>query len=125
MGVKTEPSYRYFWSSHEELRDNYISRLMNISRFSWLLAHVHLNDNLILPRKGCDNYDKPHKIRPLIDKLRSSFRRTCKATKEQAVDESVVKFKGRIAFKQYMPTKPINEATRLGSEQTRTVLFVI
>ncbi|KAK2725982.1 hypothetical protein QYM36_000454, partial [Artemia franciscana] len=91
----TEPSYRYFWSSHEELRDNYISRLMNISRFSWLLAHVHLNDNLILPRKGCDNYDKPHKIRPLIDKLRSSFRRTCKATKEQAVDESV--YTGKLA----------------------------
>lgn len=73
MGVKTVPSYRDFWSSHDELRDNYISGLMNISRFSWLLAHVHLNDNLILPRKGSDNYDKLYKIRPLIEELRSSF----------------------------------------------------
>ncbi|KAK2718229.1 hypothetical protein QYM36_005521 [Artemia franciscana] len=79
----------------------------------WRLAHRHLNDNLILPRKGSDNYGKLYKIRPLIDKLRSSFRRTCKHTKKQIIDESMVKLKGRIAFKQYMPMKPIKQGYKI------------
>ncbi|KAK2724591.1 hypothetical protein QYM36_001172 [Artemia franciscana] len=108
MGVQKLQSYRDIWLSHDELRDNYISGLMNISRFSWLLTHAHLNDNLILSQKGSDNYDKLYEIRPVIDKLYLSFLRTCKPTKEQAVDKSMVNFKGPITFKQYMPMKPIN-----------------
>ncbi|KAK2704603.1 hypothetical protein QYM36_016860 [Artemia franciscana] len=52
-------------------------------------------------------------IRPLLDKLSPSFQRTYKPTREQAVNESKVKFKECIDFKQYMPMKPIKQGDKI------------
>lgn len=41
MGIKKLPSYRDYWSSSELLHDNYISKQMNVKRFSWILSHLH------------------------------------------------------------------------------------
>ncbi|XP_065562368.1 uncharacterized protein LOC136028456 [Artemia franciscana] len=109
MGVKIAPSYQDFWSNYNELRDNYISGMINISCFIWLLVNIHVNDNLILQQKGGNNYDKLYKIKPLNGKLCSSFLRTYKSTKEQAVNKSIVKFKEWIVFKQYIHMKPIKQ----------------
>ncbi|MGH0160560.1 UNVERIFIED_CONTAM: hypothetical protein FKN15_039459 [Acipenser sinensis] len=93
MGVKTAPSYHDFWSSYAELRCHYISTLMGVNRFSWLLANFHLNDNVLIPERNDPSLDKLYKIRPLIEKLRNNFQKHYSPRKEQAVDELMVKFK--------------------------------
>lgn len=45
MEVKQLPSYRDYWSVNEQLNDSYISNLMTVNRFGFLLSHLHLNDN--------------------------------------------------------------------------------
>jgi hypothetical protein len=77
------------------------------NRFSWPLGYIQLNDNSELPKKGEEEYDKLYKIRPLLEVLSKTYLKSYRPTKMQAIDDSVIKFKGRSSIKQYMPLKPI------------------
>lgn len=50
--------------------------------------------------------DKLHKVRYMLDKIRNSFKSEYIPHEEISVDESMVPFKGRLSFKQYMKDKP-------------------
>jgi len=50
MGIKRMPSYRDYWSSHLDLHDSYISGLMTVNRFGWLLSTLHINNNVMMPK---------------------------------------------------------------------------
>lgn len=113
MGIKRLPSYRDYWSTDEDLNDPYISKLMPVNRFSWLLSHIHLNDNSQLPRRDDPNYDKIFKIRPFITAVKENFQKHYNLQHNIAIDESMVKFKGRSSLKQYMPRKPIKRGYKI------------
>lgn len=66
-----------------------------------------------MPKKGEPGFDKLYKIRPFIDGLKTKFKQYYSPTKEQSVDESMVKFKGRSSFKQYLPNKPIKRGYKI------------
>ncbi|XP_018364713.1 PREDICTED: piggyBac transposable element-derived protein 3-like [Trachymyrmex cornetzi] len=113
MGVKRLPSYRDYWSSNPQLNDAYISSTMPVKRFSFLLGNLHLNDRNKEPKKGDANFDKLYKIRPFIEKISETYLHHYDPTKEQFIDESMVKFKGRNTMKQYMPQKPIKRGYKV------------
>lgn len=100
-------SYTDYWSSCPELWDPYISSLMNVNRFGFLLSNIQLNDNSVVSKEGEPNFDKLYKIRPFIDGLKTKFQVHYNPTEKESIDESMVKYKGRSAFKQYMPKKNI------------------
>ncbi|KAJ8942608.1 hypothetical protein NQ314_010029 [Rhamnusium bicolor] len=103
MGIKHLPSYRDHWSSEPDLHDYFISNLMSVNRFRWLLGNLHLNDNISMPR----NYDKLYKLRPFLSSLEESFQRCLHLHEHVAIDEGMIRFKGRNSLKQYMPKTPI------------------
>lgn len=113
MGIKKLPSLRDYWSSRPELRDMYVSSCMPRDRFIWLLRHLHLNDNSLQPKKNAPNFDKLYKVRPLLNTLSATFASAYKPSKNQAIDESMIRFKGRSAIKQYMPLKPIKRGYKV------------
>lgn len=113
MGIKKQPSYRDYWSSMPELRDHYISSKMSRDRFAWHLGNIHLNDNSQQPDRASANFDKLYKVRPLIKKLGETFMSSYKPSKCQAIDESMVKFKGRSSLRQYMPMKPVKRGYKV------------
>lgn len=113
MGIKKSPSYRDYWSSAPDLHDAYISMFMPLKRFSWLLSNIHLNDNNCMPAKNSPNYDKLYKIRPLLDIMKRNFQENYRPSEKIAIDESMVKFKGRNYLKQYMPKKPIKRGYKI------------
>lgn len=51
MGIKAQASYRDYWSSRPELNDGFISKIMPIRRFDWILSNIHLNDSTLMPKK--------------------------------------------------------------------------
>ncbi|GFY43087.1 piggyBac transposable element-derived protein 4 [Trichonephila inaurata madagascariensis] len=73
MGIKRLPSYRDFWSTNEILHDAFVSRLMPVRKFIWILGNIHLNDNNLMPKKSEKNFDKLYKVRPLLDHLSEMF----------------------------------------------------
>lgn len=113
MGIKKQCSYRDYWSSAPDLHDPYLSSLMSVNRFGWLLSHIHLNDNSLIPKKSESSYDKLYKIRPFIQTLLNNFQKAYNPSKIIVIDESMVKFTGRNSNKQYMPKKPIKRGFKI------------
>nr|CAH7713898.1 unnamed protein product [Callosobruchus chinensis] len=121
MGIKKLPSYRDYWSSRPELRDLFISQTLSRDRFIWLHGHFHLNDNSVIPSRESPNYDKLYKVRPVLDTLSKTFMNCYKPSKNQSIDESMIRFKGRSTLKQYMPQKPIKRGYKVVVSRGRMV----
>lgn len=113
MGIKRSPSYRDYWSSAADLHDSFISKVMSVNRFGWLLSHLHLNDNILQPARNHPNFDKLYKVRPLLSELSTRFAQNYLPTEVLAIDESMIKFKGRSSLKQYMPKKPVKRGYKV------------
>lgn len=113
MGIKVLPSYRDYWSTDNDLNDPYISKLMVVNRFGWMLSHLHLNNNALLRNRQQPDFDKLYKVGPFIDALQKNFQKHYKPHENIAIDESMIKFKGRCGLKQYMPKKPIKRGFKV------------
>ena len=76
---------------------------MSSRRFELLLKFLHLNDSRKQPARGEVGYDK---VRPLLDTVVNNFHESYTPSENLLIDESMIGFKGRLAFLQYMPKKP-------------------
>ena len=106
MGVHLLPSLADYWSSDSLLGVPGICLGMPIDRFKALLHCMHINDNSKAVPRNQPGYDRLHKIRPMIERLRQTWRTCYNPPREQSIDEAMVGFKGRNVMKQYMPMKP-------------------
>jgi len=119
MDIKKLP-YRDYWSTNQQLNDPYISAIMPFNRFSFIMSHLHINDNEKEPNKEDLSYNKLYKIRPMITCLNKNFKNCFKPNMHQNLDESIVKFKGRSTLKQYNPMKPIKHGYKLWVRADKT-----
>ena len=74
---------------------------------------MHLNDNAKMPSRNDPNYDKLYKIRTLLEMLSQNFLVYYKPSEKQAIDESMVKFKGKRTLKQYNPKNSIKRGFKI------------
>ena len=72
-----------------------------------ILRFQHLNDSTEYIPKGQPGYDALYKLRPFMDPLLENFQAAYSLGQEISIDESMIGFKGRLYFIQYMPDKPI------------------
>ena len=104
FGVKSLPETRLFFGPR-------IRKLRN--RFEKIRQYLHLNNREnMLPRED-PNFDKLFKIQPLLDTLSATFREEYRQSKFVSIDEGMVKYKGRLGFKQYMPMKPVKRGIKI------------
>ena len=75
--------------------------------------NLHLCDNSKMPQRGEPNFDKLFKVREFLNDLNTNFRINYNPHREQAVDEAMIKYKGRTSLKQYMPMKPIKRGLKM------------
>ncbi|XP_022793844.1 piggyBac transposable element-derived protein 4-like [Stylophora pistillata] len=113
FGIKSLPETRMYWS-----RDNFIGvptvqKVMPRNRFEKIRQYLSLNNRLnMLPRNN-PRYDKLFKVRPLLNRLPSTFREEYRPLKYVSIDKGMVKYKGRLGFKQYMPMKPVKRGIKV------------
>jgi len=100
MGVLKYPRQEMYWQL--KFRVNIIANTMTRNRFFSLRQHLHVINNLDIPR---DNSDKFVKVRPLFDTLNSRCKQLS-VERNISVDEQIVPFKGHLSIKQYMKGKP-------------------
>jgi hypothetical protein len=60
-----------------------------------------------------DGYDKLCKVRPVINMAKERFSNSYKPHKHIAIDEAMIKWTGRLSFKQYLPAKPIKRGIKV------------
>lgn len=100
IGCLKHTRIRLYWTN--EHRVNIIADNMSRNRFFQLRSCFHVMNNDDIPE---NNVDKFIKVRPLFN----SFLNRCKELPVEtnlAVDEQIVKFKGKLGVKQYMKGKP-------------------
>ncbi len=64
-------------------------------------------------KKGTDEYECLHRIRPLYDSLRVACKAVYHPDKNLSVDERIVATKARISLKQYIKNKPTKWGIKL------------
>ena len=74
---------------------------MNRRRYFQLLKVLHFVYN----SSGSSAEDRLWKVRPIIDPLVSRYKSAFKPYRNLCIDESLLLWKGRLFFKQYIPTK--------------------
>ena len=73
---------------------------MASNRFQQLLKFIHFADNEI-----ADQQDRLYKLRPLVERLCKNFSDLRIPDEMLATDETMIKFRGRLLFRQYIRGK--------------------
>jgi hypothetical protein len=76
---------------------------MSRVRFLHILHFLHFADNSQRPDDEGEEYDRLWKIRTVFDKLNEAYDKFYNPSEHLAMDEVIVKFQGRIIFRQYIP----------------------
>ena len=102
MGIVKYSRIADYWSRKILYRNNVVPKIMPRSWFQLLLRMIHFADN-----ENADPNDRSLKIRTLVDKLCIQFSDFQIPGEFLSVDESVIKFWGRVIFRQYIPDKSL------------------
>ena len=97
--VKKNRIYDY-WSLDEVFETPIFPKLMSRDRFLQILRCLHFSDNT-----QRDGNDKLGKVRPVITHLRRRYKELFTPYQDLCIDESLLLWRGRLGFRQYIPSK--------------------
>lgn len=103
MGHVRKCNVKDYWSMDPLLSTPIFRKYMTRNRYLQILRFLHFENN----RDNASPY-KNHplrKIKPVIDFLNQKFSSTLHPGKNLCIDESLMLWKGRLKFKQYLPLK--------------------
>jgi len=109
-GIHDLREYRDYWSSDAALKVPYVTSKMSRHRYEKLCEYFHWMDP-----NNADPGDKPNKVRPLLDVVGEHFSECYKPGCALSIDEAMIKFYGRLSWKQYMAKKPTKWGMKLWS----------
>lgn len=98
MGLVQYTSIELYWSK-KSIYQNVIKSVMSRNRFQILVKMWHFNNNEIVTP------DRLQKISPLIDMLVQNFQRYNTPNEMICIDETLVPFRGRLSFRQFIKNK--------------------
>ena len=101
MGIVKLPALRDYWSGDTVFGDHPIgAAVIPRTRFESLLSNLHLADNI-----SADKADRLYKIADFINEFNQRCQKIYRPGEEVCIDESLIPFRGRIIFRQYIPNK--------------------
>ena len=105
MGLCQKPTIRSYWNEFW-LTYTPFNSIMSRNRFELIQTFLHFNNSNMQVPRGQRGFSPLFKIQPLLDIVDPTYMRVYSPRRELSLDESMVKFKGRIFFRQYLPAKP-------------------
>jgi len=100
MGIDQKPEMSMYWSKDPILGSIAIRDIMSSDRFFEIQRYLHLSD-----AENVDETDKIFKVRKTWDMVMQNFKQLIIPFDSLSVDESLVKCKGRIGIRQFIPSK--------------------
>lgn len=104
QSVIKKPELRQYWSTDPLLVTPFFASCMSRNRFEAIHQNIHFSNN--------DEFDevthpnpKLNKIWPVYEKLVSKFQELVVPEKNLSIDESLLLYKGRLGWIQYIPLK--------------------
>jgi len=103
MGHTVQDRLEGYWTKMEQLHIPFCGQMLSCARYCHILRFLHFTDN---NRNGVDRTDdRLWKIRDLFEIIRMNFSKFYNLSEHLTVDEVILKFKGRVLFKQYFLKK--------------------
>ena len=99
-GIDKKPHIEDYWSSDPLLQMPVFGNTMPRDRFALLLKFLHFSDN-----EACPEGDRLHKLRSICDNIILRFQAVYHLYENVSIDESMVLWRGRLIFRQYIPGK--------------------
>ncbi|XP_014476746.1 PREDICTED: piggyBac transposable element-derived protein 4-like isoform X2 [Dinoponera quadriceps] len=100
MGLVKLPAIYLYWSHDPVYMQTFPQKIMSRNRFELLLRMLHFADD-----RNSNGSNRLFKIQPVIDTLEMNFKKYYNPTKDMCIDESLIPFRGRIIFRQYLKQK--------------------
>ena len=108
MGITDMPEYKDYWSADPLLRNDYIASIMPRIRYEKLCQYMHCS----VPQRE-DRADKLAKVRPIITLCERQFKAHFHPSCNVSIDEAMIRYDGRLSWKQYIPKKPVKWGFKL------------
>ena len=105
MGLNKKSTLASYWTTDPLMKTPFFRAIFPRDRWLLILKFLHYNNNENQPPRADPNRDRLFKIRPLLDHLNLTFKLVFTPGKNIAIDESLLLWKGRLVFKQYVPMK--------------------
>ena len=99
MGNICMPSYRHYWQTNKFFKMNFFSSIMSRDRFEQILRYYNFGDVPLF------DGDRLGKIRFLLDHFNDVSSRVFIPDKNLSLDESMMLWRGRLVFRQYIKNK--------------------
>ena len=99
MGLSRKLTIDSYWSQCP-LYKNEIAGKMSRNRFELLLNCIHFSDN-----EELEDGNRLWKIQPLMDLLLKKYKAVYSPGMDVVIDETIIPWRGRLKFKQYIPNK--------------------
>ena len=94
-----------YWSRNEQLHTPFYGNMMQRDRYFHILRFLHFTDNRNAGDWAEKKFDRLWKMRNLFEILNATFSKFYNPSEYLAIDDVIVRFKGRVVFKQYIPRK--------------------
>lgn len=99
MGLNQKNYIKDYWSTDKLITTPIFGELSTRNRYLSIMRYLHFADN------NTEEEGKLRKIQPIIENLRKKFEKAVIPWENLCVDESLMLWKGRLSFKQYIPSK--------------------
>lgn len=106
MGIDRKPNTRLYWATDPFLCTPMFPNTMSRDRFLQIMRYLHFSDSENEPLPGSQDYDPLFKVKDIIKNFNECFQQEYTPKRQLTVDETMIPFKGRVQFRQYMPQKP-------------------
>ena len=101
-GITRLPRMAMYWETGHPLTGTPgFANIMSRDRFLQLLRYLHANDESL----GNADNDKLYKVREFTNHINRNFSNNYSMGCNISIDESLIPFKGRLCFKQFIPSK--------------------
>jgi len=104
MGHILKDTLHDYWSRLRQLHTPFYGETMTRDRFLHILRFLHFADNSQRPDQN-EEYDRLWKLRTVFDTLDDNYVKMYNPSENLTVEEVIVKFSGRVIFRQYIPKK--------------------
>ncbi|GBL61725.1 hypothetical protein AVEN_140732-1 [Araneus ventricosus] len=86
---------------------------MTRDRFMKILKYFHLSDREMEKVASDEDFYLIQKLDPLMTDMKKNFKSHFNPYQNMSVDETMIKYKGRLGIIQYMPKKPTKRGIKI------------
>ena len=103
QGICSKPESTMYFSNRESIETPFYKRIISEERFHLLQKFLHFANNEEINDRTINR--KLFKIAPILNYLRNKFMNVYKPKQNVSIDESLIRWKGRLTWRQYIPSK--------------------